>query len=290
MSKKTRAARLSIFSNSFLIVINLVAGIVSGSVSIISEAIHTFIDLLAAIMAYFSVRISDTPPDEKHPYGHGKYENVSGVVEAILIFAASGWIIYEAVNRMVSSEPLETFGITIGFIVMVAASIINYFVSRVLYRVANETDSIALRADALHLKTHIYTSAGIAVAMVIIWLTDWHMADSIAAIIVALVILREAVSILRTAFLPLIDSRLSDAEIRSIQDCIEKNITPGMTFHALRTRKSGPYKFADFHLELPENLSVMQSHDLCDKIEQEIKEQISFIEVTIHVEPKNIHD
>jgi cation diffusion facilitator family transporter len=240
-------------------------------------------------MAYFSVKYADNPPDRQHPYGHGKFENISGVVEALLIFAASGWIIFEAIKRIINPEPLESFGLTLGFGVMVVSSIVNLFVSRILYRVSDETDSIALRADALHLKTHIYTSAGIAVAMVIIWITGWSIVDSIAAIAVALIILFEASSILKSAFLPLIDSRLSEEDINLIQSSIESHLNKGMTYHALRTRKSGSYKFADFHLELPEDYSVKESHDLCDTIEKDIKQRIAQMEVTIHVEPKDIH-
>lgn len=107
IGEKAKAARLSVFSNAFLIVMNLTVGLISGSVSIISEAIHTFMDMLAAIMAYFSVKIADSPPDKEHPYGHGKYENISGVVEALLIFAASGWIIYHSINRLTSEKELD---------------------------------------------------------------------------------------------------------------------------------------------------------------------------------------
>lgn len=290
MSSKTKAASLSIYSNSVLFTVNLIVGIFAGSVSVISEAIHTLFDLLAAVMAYFSVRISDNPPDKQHPYGHGKFENVSGVVESLLIVVASGWIIYEAISKLLISHTLDDAGLGMGFLVMAFAAVLNFFVSKHLYKVARKTDSIALEADALHLKTHIYTAAGIAVAMVLIYFTRLYWLDSVAAIIVALLILKEAFVILRNAFRPLIDSKLPDEEVAVIRNGIDKFMEDGMTYHQLRTRKAGSFKFADFHLELPEDFSVKQSHDLCDKIENAIKQGIPGIEITIHVEPKDIHD
>jgi len=175
LSKKVKTAKLSIYSNSLLIVLNLVVGLISGSVSIISEAVHTIIDLLAAVMAYFSVKISDKSADQKHPFGHGKYENISGVIEALLIFVASCWIIHNAITRLIRGEQLiGNFGLTLGFIVMMVSALVNLIVSRRLYKVAIETDSIALKADALHLSTHVYTSAGVGISLAVIYFTGWH--------------------------------------------------------------------------------------------------------------------
>jgi cation diffusion facilitator family transporter len=280
MHEKIRIARLSIFSNSGLIILKLLAGLFSGSVSIISEAIHSGMDLLAAVITYFSVKMSDTPPDSRHPYGHGKFENVSGVIEAILIFIAAGWIIYEAIQKMI--KPSGVNNLVIGVSVMAVSAVVNTVVSRKLYRVAKKTDSIALEADALHLKTDVYTSAGVAVGLGFIWLTGWHFLDPIVAILVALLIIRESWSLLRHAYSPLLDSSLSEDEMNIITDVIKKR---NLTFHGLRTRKSGHYRFADFHLELPETMALKAVHDICDEIEAEIKGKIHSIEVQIHVEP-----
>jgi cation diffusion facilitator family transporter len=271
------------------VTVNFIIGFFAGSVSIISEAIHTLFDLLAAVMAFFSVKVADNPPDKKHPYGHGKFENVSGVIEALLIVGASAWIIYEAILKLLVTHSIEDAGLGLGFLVMAFAAILNFFVSRHLYKVARETDSVALEADALHLKTHIYTAAGIAVAMVVIYFTRLYWLDSVAAIIVALLILWEAFLILRNAFRPLIDTNLPEEDLSLIRQGIEKFMVSGITYHQLRTRKAGSYKFADFHLELPEDFSVRRSHDLCDRIERAIEEKIPGIEITIHVEPKDIH-
>ena len=284
-NKKAKAARLSVFSNAFLIVMNLTIGLISGSVSIISEAIHTFIDFLAAIMAYFSVRIADSPPDERHPYGHGKFENISGVVEALLIFVASGWIIYHAIQRLTSEHIIDHNGLALGFIVMVISALIDLFVSRHLYRVAKETDSIALKADALHLSVHVYTSLGIGISLAVIYFTGWHFLDPIAAIVVAAFILKEAFEILVEAFKPLIDNALPEEEVNLIVSTIEEFKTKEMNYHMLRTRKAGSNRELDFHLEVPGNMTVKESHDFCDSIEEKLKNKLPNMEITIHVEP-----
>jgi cation diffusion facilitator family transporter len=280
MNKKIKTARLSIISNTFLIIIKLFVGLLSGSVSIISEAIHSSMDLLASIIAYFSVKISDTPADKEHPYGHGKFENISGVAEAILIFVAAFWIIYEAVHKLLSNEPIGKLGF--GFIVMFISALVNFIVSKRLYKVAKETDSIALEADALHLKTDVYTSVGVGVGLLLIWITGLTYFDPIVAILVALFILRESYILLRNAFFPLVDYAMAEPEVQTIKKILENKT---LKFHDLKTRKAGHFKFADVHLEMPQDLSLKEVHDVCDDIENELKSRIKNININIHVEP-----
>jgi cation diffusion facilitator family transporter len=284
-NRKAKAARLSVFSNGFLVIMNLIVGIISGSVSIISEAIHTLIDMLAAIMAYFSVKIADSPPDEGHPYGHGKFENISGVVEALLIFVASGGIIWHAIDQLTSSSKIDHTGLTLGFTVMIISAVIDLLVSRHLYRVAKETDSIALKADALHLSVHVYTSLGVGISLAVIYFTGWDFLDPIAAIVVAAFILKEAFEILVEAFKPLTDNALPKEEVEIIRKTLGNYTTAKFDYHMLRTRKAGSNRELDFHLEVPGDMSVRQSHDLCDQIESELKEKLPNMEITIHVEP-----
>jgi cation diffusion facilitator family transporter len=284
MSQKVKVARLSILSNSFLIVIKVIVGLLSGSVSIISEAIHSSMDLLAAIIAFFSVKMSDTPADKEHPYGHGKYENVSGVIEAVLIFIAAFWIIIEAVKKLKSAEPVDS--IHLGFIVMFISAVVNLLVSRKLYKVAKETESIALEADGLHLKADVYTSAGVGIVLLLIWITGITILDPIVAILVALFILWESFNLLRNAFFPLVDTAMPEQEISIISTTIAKH---ALRYHDLKTRKAGNYRFADLHLEMPENLSLKDVHDKCDVIEEELKSKIPNIQVIIHVEPIEKH-
>lgn len=282
MNKKVSVARLSVVSNTTLIVVKVIAGLLSGSVSIISEAIHSLMDLVASVVAFFSVRISDTPADENHPYGHGKFENISGVVEALLIFVAAFWIIYEAVKKIVHPEPVESIGI--GLAVMILAAVVNTIVSRKLYRVARETGSVALEADALHLKTDVYTSAGVAVGLALLWITDFHLIDPIIAIFVALLILRESFELFNRAYSPLLDSALPAKEVEQIAAIIRSHCTDRMSFHNLRSRKAGNFRYIDFHLNLDPSLTVGEAHTICDQIEEDIKQVIPQTEVTIHVE------
>lgn len=282
MSSKVKVAKLSIISNTLLIIMKFVVGMLSGSVSIISEAIHSTMDLVAALIAFFSVKISDTPPDEEHPYGHQKVENVSGVIEAILIFLASILIIKEAVKKIVENEPVKSVGL--GFIVMFVAALVNTFVSRRLYKVAKEVDSVALEADALHLKTDVYTSLGVGVGLLLIWLTGLNFLDPIVAIFVAAFILKEAWSLLKSAFDPLLDTRLSTQEVKLVTECIDKEKNLYCNYHQLRTRKAGNKRYVDLHLVVSEKMSVKQAHDICDSIEEEIENKLKNTEVMIHVE------
>jgi len=282
MNKKISVARLSIISNSVLICLKLLTGVISGSISIISEAIHSFMDLLASIIAFFSVRISDTPADERHPYGHGKFENVSGVIEAVLIFVAAFWIIFEAVRKIIHMGEIEK--ISYGFFVMLFSAVVNFFVSGRLYKVAKETDSIALEADALHLKTDVYTSAGVAFGLLLIWITGFHLLDPIIAIIVALLILKESVELFIKAYSPLLDVSLSGKDLDNLKMIIESHCKDNISYHDLRSRKAGNYIYVDFHLNLPENLTVKEAHKICDIIEDDIKSNLKNAEVTIHVE------
>jgi cation diffusion facilitator family transporter len=284
MNKKVRVARLSIISNSILILLKLTVGIFSGSVSIISEAIHSFMDLLAAIIAFFSVRISDTPADARHPYGHGKFENISGVIEAFLIFIAAFWIIFEAIKKIIEPGKVAEIGIGMGFAVMITSAIINIIVSRKLFRVAKETDSVALEADALHLKTDVLTSLGVAIGLALMFITGIHLLDPVIAILVALLIFKESFELFTKAFSPLLDSALPANEIESIKSILQRCCSENMTYHNLRTRKAGNYKYIDFHLNLDQNMTVKEAHDICDKIENEIKVAIINAEITIHVE------
>lgn len=231
---KTRTARLSVISNSLLIAMKLAAGIISGSVSIISEAIHSSLDLVAAIIAFFAVKISGTPADDRHPFGHGKVENVSGVIEALLIFVASGWIVFEAVDRFIN--PGETGALGLGVLVMAISAVVNTMVSRRLYKVARQTDSVALEADALHLKTDVITSAGVALGLALMWITGWHVLDPIIAIGVAVIIIYESWMLLRKAFSPLLDTALSPSEMKKLTGLLEEM---NIDYHDLKTRAAG---------------------------------------------------
>ena len=281
MNAKVSTARLSIASNTLLIVMKLVVGLISGSVSILSEAIHSSMDLVAAIIAFFSVRVSDNPPDTRHPYGHGKIENISGVIESLLIFLAAVWIIIEAMKKLLG-EKIELDSIAFGSIVMFISAIVNTFVSRRLYKVARATKSVALEADALHLKTDIFTSLGVAIGLGLIIVTGINWLDPVIAILVALFIITQAYQMLKKAFTPLLDTAWSNNEIEELK---KKLNSLNVSYHDLRTRVAGNYLFVDIHIQIPEYVTVGNAHKYCDKIENELKTVYENLTVTIHVEP-----
>lgn len=282
MNKKVSVARLSIASNTLLIGLKLTVGLLSGSVSIISEAIHSLMDLVAAVIAFFAVRVSDIPADERHPYGHGKFENVSGVIEALLIVGAAVWIVVEAIHKI--ENPGEPEFVLLGATVMLVSAVVNFFVSRKLYKVAKETDSVALEADALHLKTDVYTSLGVGLGLILLWITGIPLIDPIIAILVALLILWESFQLLKKAFTPLLDVSLDESEVSRINEILAAR---NLKYHDLKTRKAGNYRFVEFHLELPAGMVLAEVHRHCDDIEEILKIQFEHLTVTIHVEPAN---
>lgn len=281
MNAKTSIARLSILSNTLLIIMKLIVGLISGSVSIISEAIHSSMDLVAAIIAYMSVKLSDNPPDLRHPYGHGKIENISGVIEALLIFVAAVWIIIEAIKKLVTGEFIIE-SILLGSIIMLVSGIINFYVSHRLYKVAHSTNSVALEADALHLRTDVYTSVGVGTGLGLIYLTGINWLDPVIAIMVAAFILWEAYKLLSKAFTPLLDTAWDDHDIVDLESRLKRL---NVKYHDLRTRIAGNYRFVDIHIEIPENVSVGSAHEYCDEIEDELTGKYENLSVTIHVEP-----
>lgn len=282
MNRKSRIALLSVGSNTLLIVLKLIVGLISGSVSIISEAIHSMMDLVAAVIAFFSVRVADVPPDEDHPYGHEKWENVSGVIEGVLIVVAAGWIIFEAAHKLVSRSPIESIGL--GFLVMAVSAAVNAFVAARLYKVAREEQSIALEADALHLKADVYTSLGVAAGLGLIWLSGWTILDPIVAILVALFILREAFSLIRNAFTPLLDASLPPEELALVRQIVLRNSGEVLDVHDLRTRRSGKTRHIDMHLTMHRVLTLEEAHGICDRIETEISAELDHARVLIHPE------
>ncbi|MBS1208287.1 MAG: cation transporter [Proteobacteria bacterium] len=282
MSRKKNVALLSVASNTLLIVLKLFAGVMSGSVSIISEAIHSMMDLVAAVIAFFAVRLADAPPDEDHPYGHEKFENVSGVIEGALIVVAAVWIIIEAAQKILHREPLEAaaWGVAVMFI----SALANTLVANRLYKVAREEHSMALEADALHLKADVYTSLGVGAGLLAIWLTGWTILDPLVAIAVALFILKEAFELIRKAFAPLIDTSLPKTEMDAIRQAIDKHADAFIDYHDLRARQSGKIRHVDLHLTLHRQSTLEETHALCDRIEEEIARALLHAKVLIHPE------
>lgn len=282
--EKIAIAKLSVVSNSALVALKLVVGVLMGSVAVISEAIHSGMDLLAALMARFSVVKSAEPADREHHYGHGKYENLSGMVEGVLIFVAAGWIIYEAVKRLVAGGT-DVGLLGAGVVVMGVSMALNLYVGIRLKRVAKKTDSLALEADAYHLLTDVWTSVGVMMALVLIHFTGYQWLDPVVAIVVAALIIRTAFDITKRSTEGLLDKSLPDAELKVIETVIRTRESEVLNFHKLRARKMGSDRQIDLHLVVPRYQSVKQSHDLVDELEKDIRRALSHTSVVVHIEP-----
>lgn len=280
---KFGAALLSVASNLTLTTAKVVIGLVTGSVSVLSEGIHSGLDLTAALIATISVRLSGRPADPAHPFGHGKFENVSGTIEALLIFVAAVWIMIEATERLVHGGRIEQP--SLGVVVMGLSVVMNTLVSRYLFKVARKSDSVALAADALHLSTDVYTSLGVLVGLGIMYFTGIHILDPIIAIGVAILIIKAAYELTREAFVPLLDASLPEREQKVIREAIDRYCDQFVEVHKVRTRKAGGERQVDLHLVVPESTPVVAAHMLGDKIVAEIKRCLPNITVLVHVEP-----
>ncbi|MCZ7396381.1 MAG: cation diffusion facilitator family transporter [Candidatus Methanoperedens sp.] len=283
-----KVARLSIYSNTFLLIMKLAAGLFMGSISVLSEALHSGIDLLAAVIANYSVRKAGKPADEIHKFGHGKFENVSGTIEAILIFIAALIILFEAGQKILlfmSGEKLLKGYIGTGIIIMGVSAVANLIVSRKIMKVALKAESIALEADAYHLSTDVYTSVGVFIGLVLIKLTGIEIFDPILAIIVALIILKASYDLTKRSVSGIMDVKLSDDEENIIKSIISEHYSQYAEYHDLRTRMSGAERYVDLHLVVPKNQHVADAHEFCDHLEKDIKEKIPNLSILIHIEP-----
>jgi cation diffusion facilitator family transporter len=277
------AARLSIYSNTFLLFLKLGAGFMMGSISVLSEALHSGIDLIAAFIANYSVQKAGKPADELHKFGHGKFENVSGTIEALLIFLAAVIILYESGKKIMFGGEVE-FLVT-GAVIMGISAVLNFYISRKIMKVARKAESIALEADAYHLSTDVYTSAGVLFGLVLIQLTGNHIFDPFMAIIVALIILKASYDLTKRSISGLMDVKLPDREEGIIRSIIADHYFQYFEYHNLRTRKSGAQRFVDLHLVVSKNQPVADAHEFCDHLEKDIKEKIPNLSLLIHIEP-----
>lgn len=283
--RKTSAALLSIVSNSLLIVAKVVAGALTGSIAILTEAIHSSIDLMASIIAWASVRKSGNPPDRSHPYGHDKIENLAAVIEGILILVGAAIIFFEATRRLVNDSAVEM--LEIGIAVMAVSMIANVVVSTFLSRRARETGSEALAADAAHLRADAATSFGVLIGLVLVRLTGWNSLDSIVAMIVAGAIVFTGVRILSRSSRVLVDETLPAGELERIRAAVLADDSGKIiSYHKLRARGSthGP-RHIDLHVQFAPGTSLEQAHDTAHALQERISEAVGGADVLIHLEP-----
>ena len=283
----TKVARLSIYSNTILLIMKLVVGFMLGSISVLSEALHSGIDLLAAVIANYSVRKAGKPADDIHKFGHGKFENLSGTIEALLITVAAVIILYEAGRKIFFGNEIELNGelMGAGIAIMGISAVVNFYVSRKIMKVAKHAESIALEADAYHLTTDVYTSIGVFIGLVLIRLTGNPIFDPVLAIIVALMILKASYDLTKRSISGIMDVKLSDDEEEQIRSIISEHYSDYAEFHNLRSRMSGAERFVDLHLVVPKNQHVVDAHEFCNHLEKDIKEMIPNLSILIHIEP-----
>lgn len=284
---KASTARLSILSNTVLFLLKLAVGFSIGAVSLISEALHSGIDLLASGIAFWAVRKSVTPPDREHDYGHGKYENLSAAAEALLVLAAAAGIVYEAYQKLGKDSVPDN--LHYGIIIMVISIIINYFVSRKLGQIAEVTDSQALKADGLHLQSDIWTSVGVLCGLFLMWLTGWAWLDSLLAVFIAGIIFWTGWGMVQESMLQLTDASLPPEEEERIGKIIA-DCPKVLGYHCLRTRKSGSCKLLDVHVLFDGDMRLSQVHAICDELEQKIRKGgFGSMDILIHPEPMKGH-
>jgi cation diffusion facilitator family transporter len=286
---KSRAAGVSIVSNSLLIMLKLAAGAITGSIAIITEAIHSSIDLVASVVAYFSVRKADEPADEDHPYGHQKVENVAAGIEGMLILVGAGIIVYESVRRLFDVAEVESLGIGIGVIAFSAVA--NLGVSTYLYRQARLTDSPALEGDAAHLRTDAATSAGVLLALVLVEVTGVEEVDPITALVVAVAIVFAGVRILTRTSRVLVDEALPEEELDAVRRAVREYGAPEVAgFHKLRARRAGSRRYVDLHVQFKQGTTLERAHEVSHELQSEIRRSLRGADVLIHLEPEGSAD
>ncbi|HYC80956.1 MAG TPA: cation diffusion facilitator family transporter [Solirubrobacterales bacterium] len=282
---KSAAAGLSIASNATLIALKLAAGALTGSIAILTEAIHSLIDLVASVIAFVSVRKADEPADAEHPYGHEKVENLAANVEGILILVGAGIIVYEATHRLAVGSEVESLGV--GIAVMAFSMLANLGVSGMLSRTAKRTDSPALEGDAAHLRTDALTSGGVLVGLALVEVTGAVAFDSITALVVAVAIVWAGIRIIRRSSGVLVDEALPEPEMDRVEAALAAARTPEVAgYHKLRGRRAGSRRWVDLHVQFRSGTSLEQAHEIAHRMRDEVEEEVPGAEVLIHVEPE----
>jgi cation diffusion facilitator family transporter len=282
---KSGAAALSIASNAILIALKLAAGAITGSIAIVTEAVHSLIDLVASVVAFVSVRKADEPADAGHPYGHEKVESLAATIEGMLILLGAGIIVYEATRRLVVGATVETLGV--GIAVMGFSVLANLGVSTVLARQARAHESPALASDAAHLRTDALTSAGVLAGLLLVQITGNAAFDPITALLVASAIVFAGIRIIRRSSGVLVDEALPPGEMDRIEAAIAAARTPEVAgYHKLRARRAGARRYIDLHVQYRSGTSLERAHELAHLMRDSIETDLPRSEVLIHVEPE----
>jgi cation diffusion facilitator family transporter len=284
--RKARAARFSIASNTALIALKVVAGVITGSVAIITEAVHSAVDLVASVVAYYSVRKAEEPADRSHPYGHEKVENLAAALEGVLIVLGAAIIIYEAIDKLGGGAKVEKLGF--GIVVIAFSAAVNFAISRYLYRQAKITDSPALEGDAAHLRTDAVTSLAVLVALALVAITGVDELDAVAALVVACAIVFAGVRLVTRSSRVLVDEALPEEELDAISAAIEGHGAPEVIgYHKLRARRAGSRRYIDLHVQFARGTTLERAHQLSHELQRAIGAKVGGADVLIHLEPED---
>lgn len=284
---KSGAAALSIASNSALIALKIAAAAITGSIAILSEALHSSIDLLASVIAFVSVRLSDEPADADHHYGHEKVESLAAAIEGMLILVGAGVIIYQAVKRLADGSDVEFQSLGIGIAVVAFSALVNFGVSSYLRRASRRYQSPALAGDAAHLGADALTSVGVVGGLLLVQLTGAAALDSAVAIVVAITIVYAGVKILYDSGRTLIDESPPPEELDRIEAVIARERPPEMAgYHQLRARSAGNRHYVDMHMQFKQGTSLERAHECAHQLRGAIEAELPSVEVLIHVEPE----
>ena len=276
---------LSIFTALLTISLKLIAYLLTQSVGLLSDAIESLVNLMAAIIAFLTIRLAEKPADKKHPYGHSKAEYFSSTAEGFFIFSAALAIIFSAVNRIIYPKMIEQ--VSIGLLISAAATLINFLVGKKLISVGKKYQSITLEADGRHLLTDVWTSAGVIAAVFLVDKTKILVLDPLVAIFVALNILLTGANLIRRSLSGFMDEALDKNDLLKVDKIFQKYQKKGLVFHAIKSRQSGQKKFLSFHALFPKSYSIKKAHDLVDKIEKELKRKVLNLQIESHMEPKD---
>ena len=276
-------ALLSVATALVTITLKLIAWKLTGSVGLLSDAIESFVNLLAALVAFWALMVARKPADSEHAFGHTKAEYLAGGFEGMAIIAAAAGIAAAAVDRLFHLQPLTDVGA--GVLVSVAASAVNGVVALILLRAGRRLDSITLRADAWHLLTDVWTSAGVLAGVGLVWATGWLVLDPIVALLVAANIVWTGMRLLHETGQGLLDRALNEEELKKIHAVLESYRPRGVEFHELRTRAAGPRRFVQMHVLVPGSWSVQKGHDLLEEVEQTLTGVLPGASVITHLEP-----
>lgn len=278
-----RFALLSVVAAVVTIGLKTAAYIITGSIGLLSDALESLANLVAALVALYALWVAARPPDEEHTYGHTKAEYFSSGFEGLLIVAAAVGIVVAAVRRLIEPQPIQDPAL--GLLINALASVVNLAVARVLLRVGKRHESITLEADAQHLMADVWTSLGVIAGVTAAVATGWHRLDPIVAIAVALNVLRSGSRLLRRSVYGLLDTSLPEETLDKIKAILDAHSGAGVRYHALRTRQAGARRFISFHILVPGNWTVQRGHDLLERIEEQIREVVPNSVVDTHLEP-----